>query len=299
MQSELRDWSDIRVFLAVMRAGSTLAASRGLGMAQPTVARRIDVLEHALGLVLFERDTRGFRPTSEALALLAPAQALEAAAKGFIESVGQLIAGKTRTIRITAFKDAFNHRFATVVEAFVSSYGDVQFEFLPSDDNLDLAAGKADIALRVSPRITDPTLICRKVRDIGFSLFASRGYAAKHPLPSSEAEFAGHRFIVREGRLADNAYNQWLLARINPEQIAMACEQLQAMEAAILMGLGIGPLPKSFKQSPDNFVECFALPPETSTPVWLLVNPAAYRRPEVKAFTAFFVPRYKAAFRES
>ena len=297
MQSELRDWSDIRVFLAVMRAGSTLAASRGLGMAQPTVARRIDVLEHALGLVLFERDTRGFRPTSEALALLAPAQTLEAAAKGFIESVGQLIAGKTRTIRITAYKDAFNHRFATVVEAFVSSYGDVQFEFLPSDDNLDIAAGKADIALRVSPRITDPTLICRKVRDIGFSLFASRGYAAKHPLPSSEAEFAGHRFIVREGRLADNAYNQWLLARINPEQIAMACEQLQAMEAAILMGLGIGPLPNSFKQSPDNFVECFALPPETSNPVWLLVNPAAYRRPEVRAFTAFFVPRYRALFR--
>ena len=56
MKSEFRDWSDVRVFLAVVRAGSTLAASNSLGMAQPTVARRIEALEHALGLVLFERD---------------------------------------------------------------------------------------------------------------------------------------------------------------------------------------------------------------------------------------------------
>ena len=40
------------------------------------------------------------------------------------------------------------------------------------------------------------------------------------------------------------------------------------------------------------------MPPETSTSVWLLVNPAAYRRPEVKAFTTFFVPRYQALFRK-
>ena len=298
MKSDFRDWSDVRVFLAVVQAGSTLAASKTLGMAQPTVARRIEALEHALGLVLFERDTRGFQPTPEGLALIEQAQALEVAAKGFADKVGRLIAGRTRTIRITAFKDAFTHRFATVVEAFVSTYGDVKFEFLPNDENLDLAAGEADVALRVSPRIDDPTLICRKVRDTGFSLFVSKGYAAKHPLPSSETEFGGHRFIVHEGRLVNSAFNRWLLARINPGQIAMACEQPRAMEAAILMGLGIGPLPTIFRRNTDNFIECFALPPETSVPVWLLVNPAAYRRPEVKAFTAFFVPRYRAAFKD-
>ncbi|MBT8425437.1 MAG: LysR family transcriptional regulator, partial [Silicimonas sp.] len=52
MKSEFRNWSDIRVFLAVIREGSTLAASRKLGVAQPTVARRIDALEHETGLIL-------------------------------------------------------------------------------------------------------------------------------------------------------------------------------------------------------------------------------------------------------
>ena len=86
MKSELRDWSDVRVFLAVVRAGSTLAASKVLGLAQPTVARRIEALERSLGLFLFERDTRGFQPTPEARALIAHAQSLEAAAIGFSDA---------------------------------------------------------------------------------------------------------------------------------------------------------------------------------------------------------------------
>src|SRR6056297_393960 len=81
MKSALGNWTDIRVFLAVLRAGSTLGAARSLGMAQPTVARRIDALEHGLHLELFRRDTRGFHPTPAALALREAAEAMERAAE--------------------------------------------------------------------------------------------------------------------------------------------------------------------------------------------------------------------------
>jgi DNA-binding transcriptional LysR family regulator len=63
------------------------------------------------------------------------------------------------------------------------------------------------------------------------------------------------------------------------------------------MGQGIGALPTSFGRNDDSVIQCLELPPETEVPVWLLVNPVAYRRPEVKAFAAFFVPRYRALFR--
>lgn len=88
MKSFFRDWSDVRVFPAVLRTGSTLAAPRILGLSQPTVARRIDELEHALGLVLFTRDLRAFHPTAEVLALTADATAMESAAAGFARSAG-------------------------------------------------------------------------------------------------------------------------------------------------------------------------------------------------------------------
>lgn len=296
MKSELRDWSDVRVFLAVVRAGSTLAASKVLGMAQPTVARRIEALEHALGLVLFERDTRGFQPTPAARALITHAQSFEAAAIGFSEAARQQSAGTSRTIRFTAFQEAFNHRLGSVIEAFARTHPEVRFEFLPSNHRLDLVGGEADVALRGADVVRETTLICRTVRQIGFSLFASKSYAERHPLPSSDAEFGGHKFAVHQGRHVDSRSNQWVLSRIDPGQIEMAVNDMTAMEAAIQMGAGIGILPTPSANNNDTLVKCFELPPETATTIWLLVNPVAWRRPEVKAFAAFFVPHYRAQF---
>lgn len=296
MKSELRDWSDVRVFLAVVRAGSTLAASKILGMAQPTVARRIEALEHALGLVLFERDTRGCQPTPAARALITHAQSLEAAATGFSEAARQQSAGMSRTIRFTAFRDAFNHRLMSVIEAFADTHPDVRFEFLPNDDKLDLVRGEADIALRGAEVVHETTLICRTVRKIGYSLFASKTYAERHSLPSSEADFGGHRFAVHQGRYVNSRSNQWLLDRIAPHQIAASVDEMTAMVAVISLGDVVGVLPTPWGCNNDRFIRCFDLPPESASTIWLLVNPVAWRRPEVKAFTAFFVPHYRAQF---
>lgn len=296
MKSELRDWSDVRIFLAVVRAGSTLAASKVVGLAQPTVARRIEALERALGLVLFERDTRGFQPTPEAKALIDHAKALEAAAIGFSDAARQQSAASSRTIRFTAFKDAFTHRLSSVVEAFALTHPDVRFEFLPSDEKLDLLGGEADIALRGADEVRETTLICRTVRRVRFSLVASKGYAERHRLPSSEADLGGHMFAVHQGRHLNSLANQWLLTRIDPSQIAMSVNNLKAMEAAILMGAGIGILPTPTGSGSETLVRCFDLPPETATTIWLLVNSVAWRRPEVKAFVSFFVPQYRSKF---
>ncbi|HEY4032012.1 MAG TPA: LysR family transcriptional regulator [Caulobacteraceae bacterium] len=71
------DWDDIRCFKAVARDGSTLAASRALGLDQAIVARRIEALEQALDLELFERGRAGRRLTEAGHVLLSSAEALE------------------------------------------------------------------------------------------------------------------------------------------------------------------------------------------------------------------------------
>jgi DNA-binding transcriptional LysR family regulator len=118
MKSQFRNWSDVRTFLAVVRQGSTLAASRKLGIAQPTVARRIEALEHELGLTLFERDTRGFRPTESARALLPLAEALEVAASAFAAKTRDLT--RPRPIRITAASPNFSLRVMQILSEFTA-----------------------------------------------------------------------------------------------------------------------------------------------------------------------------------
>jgi DNA-binding transcriptional LysR family regulator len=298
MKSVFQNWSDVRVFLAVVREGSTLAASRVLGIAQPTAARRIEALEHTIGLSLFERDTQGFRPTPAAQALVKSAEALETAASDFADVANRLSASESGVIRITAAIAAFTPGLSALLEDFVKIHDGVRFEFLPSDDHVDLSAGAADIALRITNNIVDQSLICRKITDVGGSLFASSRYATETSLPTSEDDLNGHKYVVFEGENVPHPINDWLLARIDAGQIAMACPDLRSMATAIEMGVGIGLLPTRYKHSTDSVVRCFELPKETASIAWLLVNPTAYRRPEVKAFTAFFAPRYSALFRD-
>ena len=53
------NWDDVRIFLAVARAGQILGAARRLELNHATVSRRVAALEAALGAKLFRRLTTG------------------------------------------------------------------------------------------------------------------------------------------------------------------------------------------------------------------------------------------------
>ena len=189
MNSHFENWSDVRFFLAVFRHGSTLAASKKLGVAQPTVSRRIDALESEIGLALFDRGSRGVRPTDCAKALLASAEEMERVAEKFEQKLEQL--RKPRTIRITA-PGNFSEQVMDIFSAFSAKNPDVGFEFIHSIKVLDLASGEADIAIRLTKEEQDQNLICRKIRDAKWALFGSTSYSQKFGLPKSEDELGGH-----------------------------------------------------------------------------------------------------------
>lgn len=299
MQSEYKEWSDVRVFLAVMRQGSTLAAARVLGMNQTTVSRRIDVLEHSLGLKLFEKTTRGAVPTSDATALMDDAESIERCAAGFAKTANSLRDAQTNTIRLTAISDAFNDQFAAILEEFKTRHGNVQFELLSREERLDVLAGEADVAVRLSNAklAFEPSLICRRMFELPMSLFVSRAYAEKYGVPVGPSDLPNHKVVLFGGELATHPANEWLLAQAGTAQVAMTCKDFRSISTTVKMGVGIGIMPSRFKITNPDLVQCFELSSELGSTGWLIINPSAYRRPEVKAFTKFFAPRYAAYYR--
>jgi DNA-binding transcriptional LysR family regulator len=279
MQNRLKDWGDVRVFLAVMREGSTLAASRLLGINQTTVARRIDVLEHALGLTLFDRTTRGAEPTDHAAALLPHAERLERAALALEAASEARRSATSEPIRITVFGSDRNTGIAAIVSEFAQDNPGVAFHFLFSERNLDLMKGEADIALRMAPAISDDRLIARKIGHTHWTYYASRAYAACHTLP---AEFSKDMEDHRVYLLDHFPSNRRNLVR---------CATFDDCLMAIRTGQGIGPLPVTFGDAQESLVRCFDPPDGSDLSIWLVVSPAAYKRPEVRRFTAFAAPR--------
>ncbi len=61
---------DLHVFLTVTQRGSMAAAAAQLGLSQPAVSSVIAELERTLGVPLFERSTRGVKPTVYARAMM-------------------------------------------------------------------------------------------------------------------------------------------------------------------------------------------------------------------------------------
>ena len=64
MNGQGQDWDDLRLFLAVARAGSLAGAARMLGVTHSTVFRRIGAFEARLGARLFNRLPSGYALTA-------------------------------------------------------------------------------------------------------------------------------------------------------------------------------------------------------------------------------------------
>ena len=137
------DWSDLRIFLAVAREGSTLAASRMLNMNQTTVSRRIEALEHALGLALFTRTTRGFALTPQGQALMTRTLAVEVAAIDVETEATRLTRDLSGLIRVTSPEAMMTHSVSPIMLAYRALHPEVRFESLSDEHRMNLEKGRS------------------------------------------------------------------------------------------------------------------------------------------------------------
>ena len=82
------EWSDLEVYLAAVRTGSYTAAGRLLGVARTTIGRRVEALERALGVPLFEQTPQGYASTPAGARLLAAAEAIEREVGAMLAEIG-------------------------------------------------------------------------------------------------------------------------------------------------------------------------------------------------------------------
>lgn len=188
------NWDDVRVFLAVARAGQILGAARRLELNHATVSRRIATLEDALRAKLFRRLTTGSELTPAGQRFLEIAERMEAdviAARSAVAGEGDDISG---TVRIGA-PDGFGVAFlARHLGELTAQHRELTIQLVPVPRSFSLSRREADIVITVE-RPTEGRLVAGKLVDYSLGLFASRSYADEHGLPKSVAELSGHTLI--------------------------------------------------------------------------------------------------------
>src|SRR6516225_2690585 len=191
-------WDDVRFFLAVARAGSLSGAARALGVGHVTVGRRITLLEKRLGVTLLNRTPDGFATTSAGEAILRQCMAMESAAL----NLERIVAGRdslvTGSVRVTTTEALAYQLIAPAIAALRQTHPELRVDLIASVRSLDIARREADLAVRFARPATSD-LVCRKLGEVGFSLYASRRYLAKSGIPKRGVGLAGYDLITFAG----------------------------------------------------------------------------------------------------
>ncbi|MBY0330683.1 MAG: LysR family transcriptional regulator [Acetobacteraceae bacterium] len=93
-------WDDLKVLLAISRAGSISGAAGLLGVDQSTAGRRLAALEAELGAILFVRSKAGLAPNEAGHAAIARAIEVEQRMLGMSEEVANADEGPVGLVRI-------------------------------------------------------------------------------------------------------------------------------------------------------------------------------------------------------
>ncbi len=280
------DWDNVRYFLAAARERSLSAASRALNSNQPTVGRRIDALEAQLGMRLFQRHSTGLSLTEDGQRLLAAAEAMEQGAAEIArasQADGNAMAG---TVRIAAPEGLGVSVLAPVLPELYRRYPSLDIVLEPSVASADLKRGQADIALRLF-RPDSADIVSRRVGAMGFGLYASRDYLARHGAPESVEALERHVFVAYGDELKEQTENAWLLGLIGNARCVFRSDNTLARVSAIAAGAGIGVMPHLVMAAHSG---CVRLLPQHEAPprtIWLVVHGDLRHVPRVRAVMDF------------
>ncbi|MEL6183952.1 MAG: LysR family transcriptional regulator [Myxococcota bacterium] len=237
----------MRAFVEVAKQGSFAKASRSLDLSKSIVSRHVIDLESWLGVELLLRTTRtqslteqGRRYFERCQQILEDIDGLEAMAK----EEGPAPRG---TLRLTApsffAKECLHH----LIPGYLETYPRVRVEVTAIDRFVDLVEEGFDLALRIG-KLSDSSLVARKLLDIELVAVASPSYLARHAPPARPEDLEEHNCIV-DG--AAGFRNRWpMKSEGKPRKVAVegsvAVNGGELARNLAVAGLGVALLPRFF-----------------------------------------------------
>ena len=274
-------WDDVRFFLAVARAGSLSGAARALGVGHVTVGRRIALLEKQLGVTLLNRTPDGFMTTAAGEAILRQCAAMESAAMDLERIVAGRDALLTGAVRVTTTEALADRLVAPAVAALRQTHPELRVDLLVGVRSLDIARREADIAVRFArPSASD--LVCRKLGEVAFSLYASKHYLARNGVPEQGHGLADFDLITFTG--APTAMSPFFMGEsLEGARIALRCDSPAVQLRAAASHVGIAEAVCFLGDSTPDLVRVWPDRAPARRAVWLIMHRDMRRAARVRA----------------
>ena len=271
IQAGAFDWSLVRSFLAVLDAGSLLAAARRSGAQQPTLSRHIAQLETQLGAPLFERTGRGVTPTALALHIADGARRMADGAEALAQARAGAAQRRGGTVRLTASQVAACWLLPPLLVELQRREPDVQVELVASNALSNLLRREADIAVRMV-RPAQQSLVARKLGEVPIVAAAHQDYLAGAGLPRTPADLLRHRLIGFDRDESMLRGFQSMGFPITREHFALRTDDHLAYGRLVATGAGIGFVARYNLAHWPGVVSVLPMLKVPALPCWLAVH---------------------------
>jgi DNA-binding transcriptional LysR family regulator len=191
------DLNLLSLFIVVAEASSFTAAATKLGLRRSSVSRGVASLERVLGVQLFSRTTRQVSLTTAGTTLYAKVAPQLASLKDALGTLPEREEQPSGELRVTAPSDFGAFILPGVIAGFTLRYPAVQVDVRLTNRRVDLVAEGFDVALRFAAgKLSDSSLVARRVGGPDLQLFAAPTYLARAGTPRTPADTADHQWIV-------------------------------------------------------------------------------------------------------
>lgn len=232
----------LETFVRIVEAGSLSAAAAQMGSTQPTVSRRLQVLERSLGVRLLQRSTHAMKLTEDGARcyergkdLIATWQSLESDVRGASDE-------PTGLLRVVAPHAFGQQQLVGPLAEYLRRYPGMAVEWLLHDRMPDFIAEGVDCAIRVGA-VSDPSVVALKLGEVPRIVVAAPSLLDGAPLPTQPAELAGlpwlalRTFYRDEVALTHAETGETARFPIRPR---LSTDGLHALRSAAVLGLGVG-----------------------------------------------------------
>ncbi|MCF2948049.1 LysR family transcriptional regulator [Paraglaciecola aquimarina] len=258
----MHSWDDFKIFLSVAETGSYSASARKMGVNHSTISRRIQNLESAHGVKLFERTTKGYQLTDAGEAIFdVVLQASEATnqASRMLSGHDDRLEGE---IKLTMPHEIFDRFLAKPLAQFCVDYPQIKINLGVKPGLKNIANREADLAVRITPEPPE-YLIGRRVTYMQHGLYVNAHWAEKIKNGAQNVPLVLWPHI--------KGLPEWSSHFSNP-QVAMYVDDLSSMYEAVRAGMGVARMPCFYPDS-VNDASVIRLPIEqdlSNWGIWLL-----------------------------
>jgi DNA-binding transcriptional LysR family regulator len=241
----------MEIFVQTVDAGSFSAASRALNTSVASVTRYVAYLEEHLGIRLMQRSSRKLALTEGGTTYYARCRQILDDLADADSQVGATAVQAKGVIKLSVPVSLGVHYLAPRWPEFLSRYPDVALDLSITDRVVDILEDGFDAAIRVG-RLTDSSLVARKLAPARVVVCAAPSYLARRGAPTDVADLAAHDCLIYT---SVSPADEWTLQRQGDTRHVRVAGRVNAnngdtLRAAALAGQGILAQP-AFLVGPD------------------------------------------------